>query len=90
MVSTSTAVPGAVRRTSRVASRPCSPGICRSMSTTSGAVLDAQPHRVGAVVGLGDDLDVLGRVEDGAQPLPHERVVVGEHASSVIGDAPSG
>jgi hypothetical protein len=43
-------------------------------------------HRVGAVDGFPDDLDVGLGVEDHAEPAPHQRLVVGDqHADRARG-----
>ena len=47
----------------RVASRPSIIGIRTSMSTTSGRVRGGESQGLGAVVGLTDDLDVVGAGE---------------------------
>ena len=49
-----------------------------SISTTSGRVGAGQPHRLGAVAGLADHLDVGLGVEQRPEPGPHQRLVVGQ------------
>ena len=55
------------------------PGIRMSISTTSGRRSRASAHRLVAVGGLADHLDVGLGVEQRPEPGPHQRLVVGEH-----------
>ncbi len=63
----------------RRASRPSTPGIRMSISTTSGPRVAHEVEGGRAVVGLADDLDVVLGVEEHAEPGAHERLVVGQH-----------
>ena len=62
----------------RVASMPSTPGMRTSISTTSGDEASTSRDRLGAVLGLADDLDVVAGVEDHAEPRPHQRLIVGD------------
>ena len=72
----------------RVASRPSTPGIRMSIRQTSGRMLRAKRHRLGAVGGLADHLDVGLRVEDHPQARAHELLVVGDEDAHAHADLP--
>ena len=55
---------------------PSSTGMRTSISTTSGLMLGAQPHRLGAVGGARDDGHVGLRAEQRGEPFAHDLLVV--------------
>ena len=71
-------VAGTALRICRVASRPLSSGMAMSMTTTAGAQLPGQLHRLAAVLRLADDLDVAFGLQQRPKPLADDRVVIGQ------------
>ena len=83
-MSTITRLAEARRRSSRIAPIPSSRGITRSIRITSGDSSAARATASLAVGGLADDLDPVLELEERAQPLAHDRVVVDdEHADRI-------
>ena len=61
-----------------MAARPSTRGIRTSISTTSGRRARAALTACGPVGGFPDDVDVVGQVQDGAQPEPDQVLVIDE------------
>ena len=68
----------APERIRRVASRPSISGIRTSIRTTFRAGPPGRVHRLGAVRGVGDDVDAVGG-ENHPETGPYQRLVVGDH-----------
>ncbi len=70
---------GQCRSSSVVASMPFMPGSPMSISTRSGAVLLAELHRVGAVLGLPHHAKLGAALQDGLHPVAHQFVIVDQN-----------
>ena len=81
IVSMSTPMCGLVRTSARVASTPFVPGICRSITTTSGWSSAAIAIASVARGGHADDRDVVGCLEHRRQAVEEDGVVVGDEDS---------
>ena len=83
-------VSGRAARCAAVASMPSMSGIERSISTTSGCVLARRASTASlAVGGRADDLDVVGRADEPAQPGADHGVVVGDAGRGSCGGTSS-
>ena len=85
LVIATTSTAGWRRLSSAVAAMPSSPGISRSITTTSGEQRRRGVQRRLAVGRLADDLEIVVQVEEVAHPAPDHGVVVDDQDPDPVG-----